>query len=84
MVWSVAERLGYGNVFVKGPTDFGGDDHYSFTARHVPSVDIMDLDTQNDVPYWHTPQDTIDKISPKTLAIVGHTILESVQQLQRK
>jgi Zn-dependent M28 family amino/carboxypeptidase len=84
MVWSVAERLGYGNVFVKEATDFGGDDHYSFTPRHVPSVDIMDLDTQNDVPYWHTPQDTIDKISPKTLAIVGHTILESVKELQKK
>jgi glutaminyl-peptide cyclotransferase len=84
LVWSVAERLGYGSVFVKEPTNFGGDDHYSFTARHVPSVDIMDLDTQNDVSYWHTTQDTIDKISPKTLAIVGHTILESVQQLQKK
>src|ERR1700730_6621099 len=84
LVWSVAERLGYGNVFVKEPTDFGGDDHYSFTARHVPSVDIMDLDTKNDVPYWHTTQDTIDKISPKTLAIVGHTILETVQTLQKK
>jgi glutaminyl-peptide cyclotransferase len=84
MVWSVAERLGYGGVFVKETTDFGGDDHYSFTPRHVPSVDIMDLDAQNDVPYWHTTQDTIDKISPKTLAIVGHTILESVQELQKK
>jgi glutaminyl-peptide cyclotransferase len=84
MVWSVAERLGYGSVFVKDQTNFGGDDHYSFTARKVPSVDIMDLDTQNDVPYWHTPEDTIDKISPKTLAIVGHTILESVRELQKK
>jgi glutaminyl-peptide cyclotransferase len=84
MVWSEAEKLGYGNVFVKETTDFGGDDHYSFTARHVPSADIMDLDVQNDVPYWHTPQDTIDKISPKTLAIVGHTILESVNELQKK
>jgi hypothetical protein len=83
MVWSVAERLGYGSVFVKEPTSFGGDDHYSFTARHVPSVDIMDLDT-NDVPYWHTPEDTIDKISARTLAIVGHTILESVKELQQK
>jgi len=84
LVWSVAGRLGYGDVFVKEATNFGGDDHYSFTARHVPSVDIMDLDTANDVPYWHTPEDTIDKISPKTLSIVGHTILESVQELQKK
>ena len=83
MVWGVGERLGYGSVFVKEKTNFGGDDHYSLTARHVPSVDIMDLDPA-DVPYWHTPQDTMDKISAKTLAIVGHTILESVKQLQQK
>ncbi|HET7106743.1 MAG TPA: M28 family peptidase [Candidatus Acidoferrum sp.] len=84
MVWNVAERLGYGEVFVKATTDFGGDDHYSFTARKVPSVDIMDLDTQNDVPYWHTTDDTMDKISAKTLAIVGHTILESVKEIELK
>lgn len=83
MVWSVAGKLGYGAIFVSQPTDFGGDDHYSFTARKVPSVDIMDLDTQNDVPYWHTPEDTLDKISAKTLAIVGHTILASVNELQQ-
>jgi glutaminyl-peptide cyclotransferase len=83
-VWSVAAKLGYGDIFGSAPTNFGGDDHYSFTARHVPSVDIMDLDTQNDVPYWHTAQDTLDKISPKTLAIVGHVVLESVKQLPQK
>jgi hypothetical protein len=49
----------------------------------VPSVDIIDLDL-NDVPYWHTPEDTVDKISARTLAIVGHTILESVKELQQK
>jgi glutaminyl-peptide cyclotransferase len=84
LVWSVAAKLGYSNVFVdedKGP---GGDDHLSFTRRKVPSVDIIDLDIANDVPYWHTPQDTMDKISPKTLAITGHTILESVLELQKK
>ena len=25
-------------------------------------------------PYWHTPQDTLDKVSPRSLAIVGHVI----------
>jgi glutaminyl-peptide cyclotransferase len=84
MVWNVADRLGYGQVFGKELTNFGGDDHYSFTARKVPSVDIMDLDSAHDVPYWHTTQDTIDKISPKTLAIVGHVVLESVNELQKK
>jgi glutaminyl-peptide cyclotransferase len=84
LVWNVAARLGYGKIFGAELTNFGGDDHYSFTARKVPSVDIMDLDTAHDVPYWHTAQDTIDKISPKTLAIVGHVVLESVNELQKK
>jgi Zn-dependent M28 family amino/carboxypeptidase len=84
LVWSVAARLGYSDVFVSEVGGPGGDDHDSFTKRKVPSVDIIDLDTQNDVPYWHTPEDTIDKISPKTLAIVGHTILESVKEIELK
>ena len=84
LVWSTAARLGYSDVFVNEVGGPGGDDHYSFTKRKVPSVDIIDLDTQNDVPYWHTPEDTIDKISPKTLAIVGHTILGTVEESQKK
>jgi len=83
-VWGVAGKLGYGDVFGSAATNFGGDDHYSFTARKVASVDIMDLDNVNDVPYWHTPEDAMDKISARTLAIVGHTILESVQGLELK
>lgn len=83
LVWSTAAKLGYGDIFVNEPYDVGGDDHISFTARKVPAVDIIDL-APSEVPYWHTPQDTLDKISPKTLAIVGHTILASVEELQKK
>lgn len=84
LVWATAGKLGYGDVFVSETTQPISDDHFSFTKRNVPSVDIIDLDAAHDVPYWHTPQDTLDKISPKTLAIVGHTILASVQELQKK
>jgi len=85
LVWGVAKRLGYGNVFVDD-TSTVEDDHQSFLKRHVPSVDVIDLDNgpQGDVYYWHTPQDALDKISSKTLAIVGHVFLESVKQLQSK
>jgi glutaminyl-peptide cyclotransferase len=83
LVWNVADRLGYSNVFLSESGGPGGDDHLSFTKRNVPSVDIIDL-VPEEVPYWHTPQDTLDKISPKTLAITGHTILESIKELQKK
>ncbi len=85
LVWSVAKGLGYGNIFIDESSAVE-DDHQSFLKRHVPSVDVIDLDNgpNGDVYYWHTPQDTLDKISPKTLAIVGHVFLESVKQLQEK
>jgi glutaminyl-peptide cyclotransferase len=84
LVWATAAKLGYSHVFVNEPVGAIDDDHQSFTKRNVPSVDVIDLDAAQDVPYWHTTQDTLDKISPKTLAIAGHTILESVKELQKK
>ena len=85
LVWSVAKRLGYGNIFIDDSAPIE-DDHQSFLKRHVPSVDVIDLDNgpNGDVSYWHTPQDSLDKISPRTLAITGHVFLESVKQLQSK
>lgn len=79
LVWATANRLGYSGVFVNMPTAID-DDHQSFGTRNVKTVDIIDLE----IPYWHTPQDTLDKISSKSLAVVGHVILETVKQLQTK
>jgi hypothetical protein len=79
ILWSTAARLGYGRVFVNDSTPIE-DDHLSFLKRNVPSADIIDLD----VPYWHTTQDTLDKVDPRTLAITGHVLIESVPELEKK
>jgi hypothetical protein len=50
--------------------------------RGVPAVDVIGDFVHNG--YWHTPQDSLDKISPKMLAVTGHVFLESVKQLQQK
>ena len=84
LVWGVAAKLGYSSIFVNDEASEIQDDHDSFLRRNVPSVDVIDLDRINDVPYWHTPQDALDKISAKTLAIVGHVFLEGVKQLQTR
>jgi Zn-dependent M28 family amino/carboxypeptidase len=78
-VWSTASRLGYGGIFVSGETGIQ-DDHLAFLKRNVPCVDVIDLE----IPYWHTTQDTLDKISPQSLAIVGHVFIESVAELEKK
>lgn len=85
LVWDVARKLGYGNIFLDESTTME-DDHKSFLKRNVPSVDVIDPEfgPGGDIFYWHTPEDTLDKISPKTLAIVGHVFLESVKRLQSK
>ncbi len=79
LVWATAAKLGYSGTFVEDATEIL-DDHKSFVKRNVASVDVIDLE----IPYWHMPEDTLDKISPKSLAIVGHVLLESVKQLQSK
>ncbi len=79
LLWDTAAKLGYGAVFVKDVTTIE-DDHQSFLGRGVPAVDIIDLE----VPYWHTTQDTLDKVDPRTLAITGHVLIASLPELEKK
>ncbi len=79
LVWDTARRLGYRDYFLDESTTIQ-DDHIPFLRRGVPAVDIIDLD----YAYWHTPQDTLDKVSPQSMAIVGHVVLESVAALGKK
>ena len=81
LVWTAAQNLGYSNIFENESAPVN-DDHESFLKRDVPSVDVVGDFLASG--YWHTSQDTLDKISAKTLAIVGHVFLESVKQLQSK
>jgi hypothetical protein len=34
--------------------------------------------------YWHNSKDTLDKIDPRTLAITGHVLVETVPELEKK
>lgn len=83
LMWSTAAKLGYSNIFLNDQQSVE-DDHDSFLKRKVPSVDVIDLDRDHELSYWHTTQDTLDKISAKSLAITGHVFLESIRQLQQK
>ena len=82
LMWATAARLGYGNVFVSENTTVGGDDHFSFIRRGVSGCDIIDFDIAP--TYWHTPQDTLDKVDPRSLAIVGYVFVETLPALEKK
>lgn len=79
MVWKTAKRLGYEKHFLS-ETQSIEDDHIPFLKRGVPAVDLIDYD----YPPWHTPGDTLDKVSARSLGVVGHVILESVKELEKK
>ncbi len=82
LIWATAARLGYDNVFINENYLVGGDDHFSFIRRGIAACDIIDFDVQT--TYWHTPQDTLDKVDPRSLAVVGHVFLETVPELEKK
>jgi glutaminyl-peptide cyclotransferase len=46
------------------------DDHVPFAQRGIPAVDVIDFD----YPYWHTTQDTPDKVSAGSLERVGRVL----------
>jgi glutaminyl-peptide cyclotransferase len=82
LVWGTAASLGYSNNFVNENYLVGGDDHYSFIQRGVAGCDLIDFSVEK--TYWHTPQDTLDKIDPRSLAIVGHVLLQAIPALEKK
>jgi glutaminyl-peptide cyclotransferase len=84
VVWKTAERLGHKDIFPRREVGAVSDDHDPFLSRGVPAVDVIDLGDYTSAGYWHTPQDTLDKVSPRNLAIVGYVIMESVGELQKK
>jgi Zn-dependent M28 family amino/carboxypeptidase len=80
LIWDTAAQLGYQNTFVNENYTVGGDDHFSFIRRGVAGCDLIDLT----VPYWHTPQDTLDKVDPHSLAVVGHVLAEALPRFEKK
>lgn len=69
-IWAVAKELGYENKFIPEYKHSMLDDHTPFLEAGIPAVDIIDFD----YPYWHTIQDTPDKVSAESLQSVGETL----------
>jgi len=83
LIYAAAERGGYQSHFyaTEGPIE---DDHIPFVNRGVPCADVIDLHYGYNNVFWHSPQDTMDKLSPKSLEIVGNTILETIHMLDQR
>lgn len=69
-IWNTAAGLGYQKNFIPVEKYSMEDDHTPFLEAGIPAVDLIDFD----YPYWHTTQDTPDKVSGQSLKAVGDTL----------
>jgi len=81
IIWQSAREIGYGSVFVDRPEGVGGDDHEPFLRAGVDAVDIIQLSSY---PYWHKPDDTIDKVSGRSMKIVGDVVVASLPRVEQR
>lgn len=75
-VWRTAADLGYGNVFVPSATYEITDDHLPLLNKGLRVIDVIDLD----YAYHHTPEDTIDKLTARSLKVVGDVAWRLLQR----
>jgi Zn-dependent M28 family amino/carboxypeptidase len=80
-----ARRLGHGAIF-DGRRAYIDDDHTPFLQLGIPAAVLIDLDFgpgwQSNA-YWHTEKDSVDKLSPRSIEIVGQVVLASLGELAR-
>jgi Zn-dependent M28 family amino/carboxypeptidase len=83
LIYQAASRLGYQSHFFAQSTSVE-DDHLPFAQIGVPVADIIDLNYGYNGSYHHTTQDTLDKLSARSLQIVGNTLMEAIAMLDQR
>ena len=78
-IWRTGREMGYGKQFVESDAEVGDDDHMPFLKAGIESIDLIQLQSY---PYWHLAGDTLDKISPQSLKIVGDVVLASLPKIE--
>lgn len=82
LVWSVARELGYARHF--GNQGWAvEDDHTPFLRLGVRAINLIDFDYGPNNSWWHTDEDTMDKLSPKSFEVVGRVVAETLKRLDR-
>lgn len=83
LVRDSATELGFGE-HLSGSPKAVQDDHVPFTEVGIPAVDLIDFEFGPNNRYWHTRQDTLDKISPRSMERVGKIVLKTLEKLSAR
>ncbi len=78
-IWAAAARRGVRAHFLDEMLAVE-DDHAPFLQAGVPAALLIDFD----YPPWHTAEDTLDKVSARSLEIVGSVLLEALPAIEER
>lgn len=76
-VWRKAASLGYAEFFSEAVGYAVVDDHIPLLRAGIRCIDVIDFD----YPHWHTPRDTPDKCSSRSLEIVARVLLSLIYDI---
>lgn len=83
VIWSAARKLKRPE-FVE-ETTLVEDDHLPFLRAGIPAVDIIDLEYPDEtMRYWHTAEDTLDKVSAESMQVVGDVLLAALPAIEMR
>ncbi len=80
-VWSIAQQLGYSSYFIYEDGGWVTDDHVYVNRMNIPAIDIINTlpgSAGGFAPHWHTHNDNMDVIDPKTLKAIGQTLIGTI------
>ena len=81
MIWSAARQLNRPEFAPE--TTLVEDDHLPFLRAGIPAVDIIDLEYPDaTMRYWHTAEDTLDKVSAQSMQVVGDVLLAALPAIE--
>jgi glutaminyl-peptide cyclotransferase len=79
IIWNTAQSIGYNREFPNDTLEVS-DDHIPYLKAGIAAVDLIDFD----YPAWHTAEDTLDKVSARSLKIVGDVVYLSLPEIDRR
>jgi glutaminyl-peptide cyclotransferase len=90
IVWQTAAGLGYSKHFVAATTAMD-DDHVPFLDNGIPAIDLIDFEYGTEQKkfgaggasnaYWHTNEDTLDKLSTASLKVIGDVVITALPKI---
>ncbi|HJU64446.1 MAG TPA: M28 family peptidase [Gemmatimonadaceae bacterium] len=76
LVWETARRLGYSRYFIPQVGQAVADDHLPLLDAGLRVIDVIDIQ----YPAHHTPDDLIDKVSARSLQVVGDVAVSLIRR----